>query len=71
MSKNVNLGKTVERPRDPGRSRKLVGEHSARCKREKHEDWQHGWHGCAVGTEHNHCDCTARWREVTPTRLGQ
>lgn len=46
------------------RKMKLVGEHSARCKRQKHEDWQHGTHGCAVGTENDHCDCKARWREA-------
>jgi hypothetical protein len=55
-----------------GRDHKLVGEHDARCKREKHEDWQHGLTGCAVGTESNHCACKAYWVEVAPaTRFGQ
>lgn len=46
----------------------LEGEHSARCKREKHEDWQHGTSGCAVGPRDDprHCDCKAHWVEVRP-----
>jgi hypothetical protein len=30
----------------------LVGKESC-----KHEDWQHGWSGCAVAG----CDCERRW----------
>jgi len=50
---------------------KVVGEHSARCKREKHEDYMHGMTACAVGTDRNHCDCTAHWVEDLSSKLGQ
>lgn len=68
MSKSVDaLGKVHERHAPSGRSWRLEGDHSPMCARQKHEDWQHGQHGCAVGPEGpNHCDCKARWREIRP-----
>jgi hypothetical protein len=54
-----------EPERDPGRPHRFVAEHSARCAAAKHEDWQHGTTGCAVGPLNNpaHCDCRAHWEE--------
>ena len=62
------VGETVVGPsKGKGRKWELEGTHSPMCKRQKHEDWQHGQHGCAVGPEGpNHCDCKARWREIRP-----
>lgn len=51
-----------------GREHEVVGTHSARCKRLKHEDWQHGLEKCAapLGPDRIACDCTAHWQEVRP-----
>lgn len=70
----TDLTTAVAKPRrDPGREHQLVGKHSARCKAAKHEDWQHGLYGCAVGPQgEGHCDCEAHWVEKPPaTRFGQ
>jgi hypothetical protein len=42
----------------------VVGKHSARCLREKHDDFMHGMDHCAVGSDSNHCDCTAHYVEI-------
>ena len=55
----------------PARRYHVIGTHSARCKREKHEDYMHGMNECAVGSEKNHCDCKAHWAEDRTSRLGQ
>lgn len=62
--------RAVEKPSKHERSmrhHKLTGSHSAACRRQKHEDWQHGMQGCAVGNERSHCDCEAHWVEVRGT----
>lgn len=61
----MRLKKGEFRPEGREREFVLVGDHSARCRAGKHEDWQHGVSGCAVGPEGSaHCDCTARWKEA-------
>jgi hypothetical protein len=57
---------------DSARGYHLVGKHSVICVRQKHEDWQHGLTGCAVGRDPTHCECKVRWVEDSPdTRFGE
>lgn len=66
MNRSVDAPGKTRDSRHPasGVERELVGKHSPRCARQKHEDWQHGILGCSVGSsEYDHCDCTVHWAE--------
>ena len=60
----VPLDKTDTPVEPPARTYAVTGEHAARCKREEHPDWMHSFTGCAVGSDKDHCDCTAHYVEV-------
>ena len=46
------------------RSYAVTGRHSRRCADEAHPDWMHSFGGCAVGSDKDHCDCTAHYTEI-------